>query len=92
MNEIELLTEQKLNELSELMVKNKASSKLMDSIRSNIKVWDKKLYPLCRTLDLNFIDVVAEILGRGGFEVDKLKLATYLSRARKSKGGRNEQE
>lgn len=88
MDDIELLTEQKLTELSEMMVQNKSSSKLMDAIRNNIKVWDKKLYPLCRTLDLSFIDVVAEILGRGGFEVDKLKLATYLSRARKS-GGRN---
>lgn len=81
---IKELTDKKLAELSNLSLEiSNTDGSLMDVVRQNIKVWDKKLFPLCKLCNVNFVDTVAEILGNGGYSFEKNKLTTYMSRARK---------
>lgn len=84
MNEFEQVndaTSQKIKELQEMALQGRGS--LMAIIRKNIKNWERNLKPVCETVGKSYIEAIAEILEVGGYKVERTKLTTYISRARK---------
>lgn len=84
MNEFEQVndaTSQKIKELQEMALQGRGS--LMAIIRKNIKNWERNLKPVCEAVGKSYIEAIAEILEVGGYKVERTKLTTYISRARK---------
>ena len=86
---LENITEIKVGELvKQSLVLKKNDEDLMEIIRGHYKLWEKRLFPFCKLVGVSHIDVVQEILEKGGVVVlDRKKLITYLNRAKKEFGG-----
>lgn len=83
-------TETKINELAkQSLICEKNEADLMEIVRVHYKLWEKRLFPLCKLVGVSHIDVVHEILEKGGLVIrDKAKLRTYLNRAKNEHGGK----
>ncbi len=86
--DLSLITENKIDELVALSLENKKKEdNLMETIRVHYKVWEKRLFPYCKLNGINHVDVVIEILEKGGFNIhDRKKLNVYLGRAKTELG------
>lgn len=84
------LTETKIDELAkQSLAITKNETDLMEIVRVHYKLWEKRLFPLCKLVGVSHIDVVHEILEKGGVVVrSKPKLITYLNRAKNEFGGK----
>jgi len=84
------ITENKIDELVALSLENqKKEENLMETIRVHYKLWEKRLFPYCKLNGINHIDVVIEILEKGGFTIkNRNKISVYLSRAKDELGGK----
>lgn len=84
------ITENKIDELVALSLENKKKEEnLMETIRVHYKLWEKRLFPYCKLNGINHIDVVIEILEKGGFTIkNRNKISVYLSRAKDELGGK----
>jgi hypothetical protein len=82
------LTDFKIKELCNKSVKVKNGDvELMDVIRSNYLLWERKLFILCRLSNVSHIEMVGEILLHAGYgDIPKNKLITYLNRAKNERG------
>lgn len=82
------ITENKIDELVALSLENqKKEENLMETIRVHYKLWEKRLFPYCKLNGINQMDVVIEILEKGGFNIhDRKKLNVYLNRAKAELG------
>ena len=78
------LTENKIDELAkQSLVLEKNETDLMEIVRVHYKLWETRLFPLCKLVGVSHVDVVHEILEKGGVVVrSKPKLVTYLNRAK----------
>lgn len=83
-------TENKIDELAkQSLVLVKKEDDLMEIVRVHYKLWQTRLFPLCKLVGVSHVDVVCEILEKGGVVVrSKPKLITYLNRAKKELGGK----
>lgn len=84
------ITEAKIDELAKLsLVYKKNDDDLMEIVRVHYKLWEKRLFPYCKLVGVSQMDVILEILEKGGVVVtDRKKLNTYLNRAKKEHGGK----
>lgn len=84
------LTQNKIDELAKLsLVHKKNDDDLMEIIRTHYKLWETRLFPYCKLVGVSQMDVILEILEKGGVVVtDRKKLNTYINRAKKEHGGK----
>lgn len=84
------ITEDKVDELAKLsLVYKKNDDDLMEIVRTHYKLWEQRLFPYCKLVRVSQMDVILEILEKGGVVVtDRKKLNTYLNRAKKEFGGK----
>ncbi|WP_241170380.1 hypothetical protein [Serratia marcescens] len=84
------ITKDKIDELAKLsLVYKKNDDDLMEIMRLHYKLWEQKLFPYCKLVGISQMDVIMEILQKGGVVVtDRKKLNTYLNRAKKEFGGK----
>ncbi|HAU4290884.1 TPA: hypothetical protein ACQVK3_005040 [Serratia marcescens] len=84
------ITEDKIDELAKLsLVHKKNDDDLMEIVRVHYKLWKQRLFPYCKLVGQSQMDVVLEILEKGGVVVtDRKKLNTYLNRAKKEHGSK----
>lgn len=72
-----------LNEGFQSVVESSEDTKLTAYLRKYIKKWDKEVQPLCKVLNVNYMEVICEALKRSGFDSsNKQKVAVYIGRAR----------
>ncbi len=88
--DLTIISENKIDELAKLsLVFKKNDDDLMEIIRVHYKLWEKRLFPYCKLVGISQMDVIMEILQKGGIVVtDRKKLNTYLNRAKKEHGGK----
>lgn len=88
--ELKELTEIKIDELSKLsLVLKKNDDDLMEIVRVYYKLWEKRLFPICKLVGVSHIDAIHEILEKSGVIVpNRKKLITYLNRAKNEHGGK----
>ncbi|HHK5948987.1 TPA: hypothetical protein ACQVY5_000460 [Serratia marcescens] len=84
------ITEEKINELAkQSLVLKKNDDDLMEIVRVHYKLWEQRLFPYCKLVGVSQMDVVIEILEKGGIVgFNRKKLNTYLNRAKKEHGSK----
>lgn len=87
MSEFESMANKKIEELASKSLKNH-NKDLMDLLRDNYKILEKKLKIYCKLANVSYIDTVIEILEQYGYkDLNKQVITTYLNRVKKANGG-----